>query len=42
MKDKIDNIKKLSKINFKENTAFFKKLKKKLPKYIHSFPIKKT
>jgi Fe-S-cluster containining protein len=32
MKDKIEDIKKLSKINFKENTAFFKKLKKKLPK----------
>ena len=32
MKDKIEDIQKLSKINFKENTAFFKKLKKKLPK----------
>jgi|TARA_B110000908_G_scaffold127472_1_gene149583 Fe-S-cluster containining protein len=32
MKDKIENIAKLSKLNFKENTSFFKKLKKKLPK----------
>ena len=32
MKDKIDNISKLSKLNFKENNSFFKKLKKKQPK----------
>ena len=32
MKDKIDNISKLSKVNFKENNSFFNKLKKKQPK----------
>ena len=32
MKDKIDNILKLSKVNFKENISFFNKLKKKQPK----------
>ena len=32
MKDKIDNILKLSKANFKENNSFFNKLKKKQPK----------
>ena len=34
MKDKIDNISKLSKVNFKENNSFFNKLKKKQPKYL--------
>ena len=34
MKDKIENIAKLSKLNFKENTSFFKKLKKKTTKAV--------
>ena len=32
MKEKIDNISKLSKVNSKENNSFFKKLKKQQPK----------